>query len=236
VKAARGSRTARHVAQAGDDGARARLDALFDAFDRLTPDELARIGLVRADPFERQALHSTVTAAARSGGRSALLSEANEAARDAVLRRYAAGGLRPTWLGLNWGVSQGTTNDRVAIVEALEDAAAAAVVEDLVDPAVVDALSIDADRLLRLPIGDASEGSLDRALRPSPTWSWPRRLAIIALAALAGAWGFGIGIGAGLVGGVIGFGVGLLIVRMATRIRLADGDPRSDQDPPPPGG
>jgi hypothetical protein len=65
----------RRVAPAGDDAARARLDALFDAFDRLTPDELARIGLVRADPSERHALHSTVTAAARSAGRSALLSE-----------------------------------------------------------------------------------------------------------------------------------------------------------------
>ena len=41
-------------------------------------------------------------------------------------------------MGLNWDLSQGTTEDRVAIVEALADAAAATVVEDLVVRSVVE--------------------------------------------------------------------------------------------------
>lgn len=42
------------------------------------------------------------------------------------------------------GISQGTVSDRVAIVEALADAAAAAVVEDELDPEVAAALARDA--------------------------------------------------------------------------------------------
>jgi hypothetical protein len=102
------ARVGENAARVGEDAVRARLDVLFGSFDRLTPDELARVGLHRPEDAERQALLRQVGAAARVSGRSALLAEARAAARDAVLRRYAEGGLHPSWVGaLNWGLSRG---------------------------------------------------------------------------------------------------------------------------------
>jgi hypothetical protein len=152
----------------GEAAARARLDALFARFNTLTPDELGRIGLRRAEPAERARLSEAVEAAARATDRAALLGEARAEARDTVMRRYSAGTLHPTWVGLNWGISQGTTEDRVAIVEALSDAAAAAVVEDALTPDVAEALSLDAEHILGLAEGDAYDGALGRAIEPPP--------------------------------------------------------------------
>jgi hypothetical protein len=152
----------------GEAVARARVEALFEQFNALTPDELGHIGLRRADPERRAARMELVEDAARRADRGVLLGEAREQARDVVLGRYAAGSLHPTWIGLNWGLSQGTTEDRVAIVEALIDAAAAAVVEDLVGTEVTEALSLDAERVLGLAGGEASEGSLAHAIEPPP--------------------------------------------------------------------
>jgi hypothetical protein len=146
--------------------ARARVDALFERFNVLTPADLGHIGLQRADPELRRSLIDTVEAAARDADRSVLLGDARREARDVVLRRYDEATLNPTWVGLNWGLSQGTTRDRVAIVEAVSDAAAAAVVADLVPSDVTAQLSIDAEHVLGLADGDAYEGALSRAIDP----------------------------------------------------------------------
>ncbi len=152
----------------GEATARARVAALFAKFNALTPDELGHIGLRRADPERRAARIAIVEDAARHADRGVLLGEAREEARDVVMRRYSAGTLHPTWVGLNWGLSQGTTEDRVAIVEALLDAAAAAVVRDLVSAEVADDLSLDAEQVLGLAGGEVSEGSLAHAIEPPP--------------------------------------------------------------------
>ena len=204
---------ARRTASSGELEVRGRVDALFARLDQLTPDDLSHVGLRRADG-ERDELRQMVVTAARAAGRSALLAEARAGARDLVLRRYAAGTLHPTWVGLNWGLSQGTADDRVAIVEAVQDAAAAAVVEDLVPDDVTRALALDAGHALGLSVGDAWEGSLDRALRPSPTGRRTARLAAgTLLVGMLSVVGFLIGfIGAGVIGGVIGLGLALLLI------------------------
>ncbi len=147
--------------------ARARVDALFRRLDRLTPDELARIGLHRPPDEMREALLDAIDAAAAATGRETLVVEARDEAREVVLGRYAEGSLHPTWVALNWGLSQGTVEDRVAIVEALADAAAAAVVADVLDPDVLAGLALDAEHVLALAAGNASEGSLARGLAQS---------------------------------------------------------------------
>ena len=107
--------------------ARARLEPLFAAIDRLTPTDLAGIGYRLAPDEEREPLLAALDEAAQRTGREALVEEARGAARRAVMTRYSAGALQPTFIGLNWGVSQGTVESRVAIAETLADAAAAAV-------------------------------------------------------------------------------------------------------------
>ncbi len=151
---------------AGEAAARARVDALFERFNRLTPAELAHIGLQREDPERHRARMEAVEAAAEESGRSVLLGEARAEARELVLRRYGEGTLNPTWVGLNWAVSGGPAEDRAAVSLALSDAAAAAAVEDLLARDVVDALSIDAEHVLGLASGDAYEGALARAIEP----------------------------------------------------------------------
>jgi hypothetical protein len=150
---------------AGERAARERLNALFRVFDRLTPDELARIGYRRAPREDRDPLSAAVDEAAVRTGRVVLVGEARDAAREAVLTRYSAGALHPTFVGLNWGISQGTIEARVAIAETLADAAAAAVVADALDPEIATALALDAASITDLAAGEASDGSLARALR-----------------------------------------------------------------------
>ena len=54
---------------------------------------------------------------------------------------YARHQYEPTWAGLNWGRSLGTTSDRLGLTLAAEDAAAAAVMGDLLDEDTSAALS-----------------------------------------------------------------------------------------------
>jgi len=203
----------------GEAMARARVEALFAQFNALTPDELGRIGLRRADPVRRAPRIAIVEDAARRADRGVLLGEAREEARNVVLGRYAEGSLHPTWVGLNWGLSQGTTEDRVAIVEALIDAAAAAVVSDLVSAEITDDLSLDAEQVLGLAGGEVSEGSLAHAIEPPPPGmgdSRGHRGAVVVGATLVGlvvgaAAGFvnlGIGVAAGIVCAGIVFTLG----------------------------
>ncbi len=158
-----------HEQDHGEVQARERLEALFEGFDRLTPDELAHMGMRRDHGEARRSLLRVCAEAAEKHGRTELFGEARMQARDAVMNRYSAGSLHPTFIGLNWGLSQGTVEDRVSVVQALEDAAAAAVVADLVDRDVVDALSVDAEHLVDLSAGDVSDGSLAHAVAlPAP--------------------------------------------------------------------
>lgn len=233
------------TASRGEAAAHARLATLFAAFDRLTPYELERIGLRRRDAGARAALVRTVEEAAGRADRTALLSEARSAARDAVLRRYREGGLHPTWVGLNWGISQGTTEDRVAIVEALTDAAAAAVVADLVPAEVTDGLAIDADHVLGLASGEVSEGALSHAVEPPPAGMHDtigRRVAIWVGALVVGSLVFGLvevalgGVGSGLGGavaaGVVSAGIVVALARRDRTDEIAAADPggRGEQD------
>ena len=152
-------------------------------------------------------------------------------ARDRLLERYSSGGLNPTWITLNWGVSQGSAESRVALIEAIEDAAAAAVVADVADPEVVDALSLDADRVTGLAAGHASDGSFERVLAaPAAEYrdGWPRWVAVGMGALLLGTFAFTLAaflVGAGA--GFVAFVAVALAVVLAARRRtppVADAD------------
>lgn len=113
--------------------AAARVSAVFERVDRLHADGLARISLPPPDDPRRRELALQARRAAESAGRTALLDEARHTAGETVLQRFGDRLYRPTWVGLNWGVSMGRAADRAAAAAAVEDAVTAAVVEDLVD-------------------------------------------------------------------------------------------------------
>ncbi len=164
--------------------ARARLEALFASFDRLTPDELGRIGLGDWDDERHEELLDAVDAAAERTGRAALVDAARARVRDAVVAQYSAGTLHTTWVDLNWGLSQGTVQDRVAIVEVLSDAAAAAVLADALDPDDYEALSLPAEHLVSMAGGMASEGSLGRQMAVPADPDLGRRKAVRTMVAV----------------------------------------------------
>ena len=218
------------MTNAGEAGIRARVETLFAELDRLTPDEMARIGLERSDPVEHAELLRVVAVAARRSGRSALVAETRASARETMIRRFSSGGLQPTWVALNWGVSQGTADSRAALIGAVEDAVAAAVVADVADPEVVAALSLPASRLTSLSGARASGGSYATVVEPpaGPEYrdSNARWVAVLLAGLILGAWaGQAAGLVLGLEGGLIvlfaTMGSVVLLARRSSRRRPA---------------
>ena len=117
-----------------DTGAPAeRLDAFLARLDRVGLEDLRLLALPIPDARERAALLEEVDRVADGAGRRPLVDEARARTRAAIERAYARHQYEPTWAGLNWGRSMGTTRDRLGLTLAAEDAAVAAVMRDLLD-------------------------------------------------------------------------------------------------------
>ena len=108
-----------------------RVGAFLEVLERLAVDDLAMLALPEPDPEERSALLVRAEAAAAKAGRLDELRAAPSRAREAVVQAFAFRAYEPTWFGLNWGRSLGRADDRARLVAAVEDAAVAAVVADL---------------------------------------------------------------------------------------------------------
>jgi hypothetical protein len=121
--------------------ASARLEAFIARLQRLDLEDLRLVALPLPDPRERAALLKNVDLVAAEAGRTALVDDARQRARDAVVTAYNRHAYDPTWAGLNWGRSLGTTRDRLGLVVAVVDAAIAAVLSDLLDEETAASLS-----------------------------------------------------------------------------------------------
>jgi hypothetical protein len=137
MKARRGSTRRRpHPTERDDPRVVARVEAFFARLDRLGNDGIGQTPVPAADRVRRGEVRDAATAAAIAAGRGQLLEESRRAARELALRRFGSRVFRPTWVGLNWGQSLGTVEDRVAIAEIFDDAATAAVVADIAEPEI----------------------------------------------------------------------------------------------------
>jgi hypothetical protein len=87
--------------------------------------------------------------AALMAGRHDLLESATRSAREIAMRAFSRSGFSGTWAATEMGASVVRADDRVAAAEAFEAAAAAAVVEDLVDAGIVEVLREPTDALRR---------------------------------------------------------------------------------------
>jgi hypothetical protein len=116
----------------GHEGARPLAVDVLRAFESLSSDDLTRLALPRSDDDIRAARGEAEKEARRSG-READLAAVRAEAVDLVLERFGATQYDPTFLGLNWGRSQGPTDQRVAVAEAVADAASAALLGDVLD-------------------------------------------------------------------------------------------------------
>ncbi len=133
---------------AGERAARERVEAVYAAVDRLTPDDLRLTTMPVRDKAVREGLVAGLERAAVRAGRGELLGEARAWLRQAIGARTLAR-YRPE-AGV-WGVSAGgLVQDRVEVLLALEDTVSVAATEDLLDPREAAALADPGRGLLGL--------------------------------------------------------------------------------------
>lgn len=120
--------------------AEARVDRFFDRLAHVAAADLEGLSLPRSVLDDRAEVRRQAVDGAAAVGLGGVIVEARQQARDFVTRAYVANQYRPTWVGLNWGVSTGRVEDRLVVTRALEDAAIAAVVEGVVPAEIVDDL------------------------------------------------------------------------------------------------
>jgi hypothetical protein len=129
-----------------DEAARDRVAALLEWATHI-PLDVATVALPDA---ERLAARERAVGVAKLHHRQRLLVEAVAAARETVLRSFAAGGFSGTWAATDWSISVASGTDRVAAAAALEEAAVAMILQDIADAETVEVLAATWDNLVRL--------------------------------------------------------------------------------------
>ncbi len=199
----------------GVDEARARVAALLDSLARI---DLQVVVVAMPDQIRKTA-RDQATEAAIIAGRGPLLYESTAEIRDVVIRLFARSGFTGTWAVTEMSVSVARARDRVAAAAAFEEAAMAAVVEDLVDAKTLEVLRATAGEIVGLK-GIPSPGSLASFATPATEVKgpWLTALVVAMIAILV--------IGAVVVGSASGGIIALVIA--ATILGLVRRKPRSD--------
>jgi hypothetical protein len=154
-----GQRTA---TQEAERAAIERLEAFAARLERLGIEDFRQVQFHETDPGLREAARREAERVAEQHGLRSVLDDGRARVREYVLAAYGGSTFRPTWVALNWGLSSGTTKDRVATALAVEDAASAAVVEPYG--------TIDLLEVLRTPFELIAEGA------PIRSWDEDRLL------------------------------------------------------------
>jgi hypothetical protein len=113
-----------------------RLAQFLDELDRRSLADLQVLSLPEIDPEARAELLQRVTARARFAG-AARVAEANAArsqVHDIVARWFRERAYQPTFAGLSWMTGSLPARDIRTLTLAIEDAAVAAVLADVLDP------------------------------------------------------------------------------------------------------
>jgi len=137
----------------GEHAARARVETVYAAVDRLSPIDLNEMVAPRIDLDDRDARLAELERLAAGAGRADLLDDAREALSNAIIARHAD--IRPYPYGMT---TTGTARveDQAAIVTALRDLVAVAVMQDRLEPDDARALARPGLQLLgsRVPLLD----------------------------------------------------------------------------------
>jgi hypothetical protein len=165
----------------GAVAASARVDALLDRLGRID----LQVVVVAPPDDARIAAQQRARDAATHAGRGELFEAARAAARDVTMRGFARAGFSGTWAVTDMAVSVTRAADRVAAAIAFEEAAMAAVVEDIVDEETLEVLRSTSDDLVRLT-GMPAPGSLASIAAPAGTAGGSALgLSVVAVALLA---------------------------------------------------
>ena len=173
-----------------------RLAAFLDELYHRNLDDLGMISLPEPDPAVRAELLGRATAAATAAGpdRLAELRSVPDRVGQLAFRSFSFRGYEPSWFGLIWGRSIGRADDRARLVTAVEDAAVAAVVADLLPTDDLDAL--------REPFELASSMA-GTAPGVNPTFTSRKAAGAVAGIWLAAAFAVGSAVLAGAIAGLL---------------------------------
>ena len=117
-----------------------------DLLERITRVELGVVVVAPPDA-ERMAARDRARAAADRGGpRAAARGRHARPRARSTMRSFARAGFSGTWAATDMAVSVARSGDRVAAAAAFEEAATAAVVEDLVDAETLETSALDLGR------------------------------------------------------------------------------------------
>lgn len=134
---------------------RARVEAVLERLQRV---DLQVMVVARPDAT-RLAARDRARTMAIAAGRGIVFDEAAAAAREATLRTFAHAGFSGTWAATEMSASVANADDRIAAAAAFEEAAMAAVVEDLADDETLEVLRATSNEL-DLSTGIPAPGSL----------------------------------------------------------------------------
>jgi hypothetical protein len=112
---------------------RDRLRRFGERIERQRVDELAMFA-ARPAASDHAVVLDRAMAVAAAEGRSEAVEDARATMVEFLMRSYAGGQYRPTWIGLNWAQSLGTTDDRVRVSRSLGEAVVAVVLWDRLEP------------------------------------------------------------------------------------------------------
>jgi hypothetical protein len=181
--------------------ARARVDAVLDALRRVN----LQVMVVGQPDLVRLEARDRARELAAVAGRGRLLESAAAAGREAAIGGFARSGFTGTWAATEMSASVTRAEDRIAAAAAFEEAAMAAVVEDLADEETLDVLRSAADQLglsNRIP----APGALDVIGRVPAVSSAGRQASIV----------LGIGLVLAMIAGVYGgLPMGILVFALA---------------------
>jgi hypothetical protein len=110
-----------------------RLALFLQVLDRLSLDDLGMTALPEPDDAARAERFERAMTAARLAGpdRPAELEATPRRIREHLLAGYNVLGFQPSWFGVIWARSIGRADNRAYLIAAIEDAAIAAVADDL---------------------------------------------------------------------------------------------------------
>jgi hypothetical protein len=199
----------------GAHAARARVAALLDTLARID----LQVVVVAMPDQTRKMARDRATEAAIIAGRGPLLYEVTAEVREVVLRLFARAGFSGTWAVTEMSMSVARADDRVAAAAAFEEAAMAAVVEDLVDEKTLAILRATSGEIVGLK-GIPSPGSLASFATPATEVKGPwSTVIVVAMIAIVVAGAVFIG---NASGGIIA------LVAAAAILGLVRRKPRSD--------
>jgi hypothetical protein len=137
------------------DAAAMRVEALLEQLTRVD----LQLVVVSPPDATRRSARERAREAAEGAGRGAMFEDATTAARETAIRAFASGGFSGTWAATERSASVASAQDRVAAAAAFEEAAMAAVVEDLVGSETLEVLEATIGGLQRFR-GIPAPGSL----------------------------------------------------------------------------